>query len=98
LESFVATKKPDRAQPDSNEQSGSAGRNTRKENLGRDKDTGQDRYGQSGLGGKQSRETVGQKSYRQSGGPQSPKPDSNRGSGNAEDESEQSKERKPRPR
>ena len=85
----MANRKPDRVQPDSNEQSGSTGRRTDKKDLGKDKDTGQDRYGQSGLGGKTNRETAGQQSYRQTpSGNEQRKPDSNRGSGRAVDESE----------
>lgn len=86
----MANRKQDPAQPDSNEQSGSAGRRTDKKDLGKDKDTGQDRYGQSGLGGKVDRETNGQQRYREtgSGAGQRRKPGSNPGSGIAEDESE----------
>jgi hypothetical protein len=86
----VANRKPDPVQPDPNEQSGSTGRRTDKKDLGKDKDAGQDRYGQSGLGGVKSTETIGQRSYRESksGAEQPGKPDSNRGSGRAEDESE----------
>ena len=85
----MANRKPDPVQPDSNEQSGSTGRHTDKKDLGKDKDTGQDRYGQSGLGGKENRETIGQQRYRQAkSGSEQPTPDSNRGSGRAVDESE----------
>ena len=90
----MANRKPDRVQPDSNEQSGSTGRHTDKKDLGKDKDAGQDRYGQSGLGGKENRETIGQQRYRQTpsgqtrSGTEQPTPDSNRGSGRAVDESE----------
>ncbi|HEU5134332.1 MAG TPA: hypothetical protein VFU13_04235 [Steroidobacteraceae bacterium] len=85
----MANRKPDSVQPDSNEQSGSTGRRTDAKNLGKDKDTGQDRYGQSGLGGRVNRETAGQRRYKQtpSGSEQVP-PESNRGSGRAADESE----------
>ena len=96
LESLVATRKHDTVQPDSNDQSGSTGRRTDKEDLGKDKDAGQDRYGQTGLGGKGNRETIGQQSYRKSGGQQKSTPDSNRGSGSGEDESEQ-RQTKPKP-
>lgn len=86
----MANRKQDPVQPESNEQSGSTGRRTDKKDLGKDKDTGQDRYGQSGLGGTENRETDGQRSYRktESGGEQARAPDSNTGSGRAEDESE----------
>lgn len=69
-------------QPDSNDQSGSTGRRTGTHEDGR-KDTGQDKYGQSGLGGNRHRETSGQTRYRQSGpdGGQQSDPDSNEGSG-----------------
>jgi hypothetical protein len=40
-------------QPDSHEQSGSAGRRTGTGEAGQHKDSGQDRYGQSGAGGTQ---------------------------------------------
>jgi len=86
----MATRKQD-DQPSSNDQSGSTGRRTDKKNLGRDRDTGQGRYGQSGLGGKVNRETMGQKRYKDSGGQPGSKSDSNDGSGNADDESEQGK-------
>ena len=86
----MATGKQD-DQPSSNDQSGSTGRRTDKKNLGRDKDTGQGHYGQSGLGGKVNRETIGQKHYKESGAQPGPKTDSNKGSGNAPDESEQGK-------
>jgi hypothetical protein len=91
-ELLVPTRKhTEPVQPDSNDQSGSTGRRTDKKHLGKDKDAGQDRYGQSGMGGKQNRETIGQQSYRKSasGKEQVPNPDSNAGSGRAEDESEQ---------
>jgi hypothetical protein len=91
LENPVANRKHESVQPNSNDQSGSTGRPTDKKDLGKDKDTGQDRYGQSGLGGKVNRETIGQQKYRETGGQQKPTPDSNRGSGRAEDESEQGK-------
>jgi hypothetical protein len=91
LESPVANKKPEPAQPNSNDQSGSTGRPTEKKDLGKDKDAGQDRYGQTNLGGNQHRETQGQKDYKESGGQPGSKTDSNRGSGNAADESEKGK-------
>jgi len=70
-------------QPDSNDQSGSTGRRTDTHENGRATNTGQDRYGQSGFGGKQGRETNGQSRYRQSGpdGGQQVDPESNEGSG-----------------
>jgi hypothetical protein len=87
----VANTKPDRAQPDSNDQSGSTGRRTEKKDLGKDKDAAQDRYGQTNVGGGTHRETEGQKDYKESGSQPGPKTDSNRGSGTAPDESEQGK-------
>jgi hypothetical protein len=74
-------------QPDSNEQSGSTGRRTAKGDLEQGKDTGQDRYGQSGLGGKgRAAETNGQASYRQQ---PSGDHESNRGSGRVDHEAEE---------
>lgn len=89
----MATRKQD--QPPSNEQSGSTGRYTGADKLDQSKNTGQDRYGQSGLGGKVDSETIGQRKYKKgkSGGEQSPPEPSNRGSGTADDESE--KKRRP---
>ena len=74
--------RPKPAQPNSDEQSGSAGRRTDTHEDGRTKDTGQDRYGQSGFGGKEGRETMGQSQYRRSnpGGQEAPR-ESNSGSG-----------------
>jgi hypothetical protein len=84
LESFVAERKkqapsghPPTAQPDSTEQSGSAGRNTDAAAITQKKDTGQDRYGQSGLGHKAPRESG-------SDGAKNGSVDSNRGSGRAD--------------
>jgi hypothetical protein len=76
-------------QPASEDQSGSAGRRTDENDRGHDKDTGQGRYGQSGLGGKQERETQGQARYRRSGpdGSEQADSESNRGSGRADRES-----------
>jgi len=70
-------------QPDSNEQSGSGGRRTETRDNERSKDTGQDRYGQSGFGGKKGHETIGQARYRRSGpeGGEQADPESNQGSG-----------------
>ena len=78
------------AQPSSNEQSGSAGRRSDLTDASRGQDTGQGRYGQSGLGGRQHRETDGQARYRRSGpeGGALPDPDSNPGSGSADREAE----------
>ena len=75
-------------QPSSDEQSGSTGRRTDVKDTGRSKDSGQDRYGQSGLGATHDRETEGQTKYRESGGVGKPKSknDSNRGSGSADEE------------
>lgn len=77
-------------QPASNEQSGSTGRHTGAENLDPGKNTGQDRYGQTGLGGKVDAETIGQQDYKNStSGSEQRRPEpSNRGSGLAHDESE----------
>ena len=80
----MAPKKSTPSQPGSNEQSGSAGRRTDTAGRGLGKSSGQDRYGQSGLGGK-GRETAGQAKYRKSeadGDPGSRRK-SNRGSGRA---------------
>jgi hypothetical protein len=90
---FMATRTQD-DQPSSNDQSGSTGRRTEKKDLGREKDTGQDRYGQTGLGGKVHRETIGQKDYKNSGTRTPDDTDSNRGSGTDEDESERGKEKR----
>lgn len=76
------------AQPSSNDQSGSAGRRAPEADTSRSKDTGQDRYGQSGLGGQQNPETDGQKKYRRSGpdGSETSNQDSNEGSGRVDRE------------
>ena len=86
----MATRKEHAVQPDTNEQSGSTGRRTAKKDLAKDKDTGQDHYGQSGVGGsKSSGETAGQRKYRKSeSGSESNPPASNPGSGTGPDESE----------
>lgn len=78
------------SQPSSDEQSGSAGRRTDVKDSGRSKDSGQDRYGQSGVGGEHDHETQGQTKYRESGADGKPKGehDSNRGSGRADREVE----------
>jgi len=70
-------------QPNSNDQSGSTGRRTDTHENGRKTDTGQDKYGQSGFGGKQGSETSGQSRYRKSGpdGGDQADPESNEGSG-----------------
>jgi hypothetical protein len=54
-------------QPDPAEQSGSTGRPTGDGTARQGKDSGQGRYGQSGLGGSKDSETAGQASYRRSG-------------------------------
>jgi len=74
---------PEPAQPTSDEQSGSTGRRTDARDDGRAKDSGQDRYGQSGFGGQEDSETMGQSRYRQSGpdGAQDVVSKSNTGSG-----------------
>jgi hypothetical protein len=78
-------------QPDSHEQSGSAGRPTGDGKSDAGKDTGQDRYGQTGLGGSRSAETDGQARYRSSGAgvDAEAKSRSNPGSGRAEHEAEE---------
>jgi hypothetical protein len=75
-------------QPPSNDESGSTGRNTTPENLGRDKDSGQERYGQSGHGGETDIETVGKPGNRRSSpdGEGGSKTESNEGSGLVEHE------------
>jgi hypothetical protein len=75
--------RPEPAQPNSDEQSGSTGRRTNTGELGPTADTGQGRYGQSGFGGKEGRETMGQSRYRQSGpdGGKEADSESNQGSG-----------------
>jgi hypothetical protein len=78
-------------QPDSNEQSGSTGRRTAEKDLAKDKDSGQDRYGQSGAGGRKGPgETDGQNKYRKtpSGSEHRNPPPSNPGSGSGPDETE----------
>jgi hypothetical protein len=79
------------AQPSSSEQSGSAGRRTDVTGESRGKDTGQGRYGQSGLGGKRGHETQGQASYRRSGpdGGRQSDPRSNPGSGRPDRDSQE---------
>jgi hypothetical protein len=79
-------------QPPSHEQSGSTGRATGSGDPAEDgQDSGQGRYGQSGLGGRQSHETMGEKDYRESDadGDASTKSRSNTGSGTAEHETEE---------
>ena len=84
------------AQPTSTEQSGSAGRKTGDGSNADGKDSGQGRYGQSGLGGKPDREAAGQTRYQQSGpdGADQSKLKSNRGSGRPESEAEELEQRK----
>jgi hypothetical protein len=79
---------PDPRQPDSNEQSGSTGRNTDADKIAPDKDTGQDQYGQTGFGGVSGHETIGQANYRKSGSAavEGRKSASNEGSGRADRE------------
>lgn len=69
---------PEPAQPSAGEQSGSVGRRTDRVDTG--KDTGQGRYGQSGLGGQGSSETEGEADYRKSApdGGQQPSPEGTR--------------------
>ena len=85
--------RPEPARPSSDEQSGSAGRPTVDGKGEQGKDTGQDRYGQSGFGGKQVDETIGQANYRRSGpeGGQIDNPRSNHGSGRADRDSQDSR-------
>ena len=84
------------AQPTPTEQSGSAGRQTGDGTGADGKDSGQGRYGQSGLGGKQNRETAGQTRYQRSGpdGSEQSKVKSNRGSGRPESEAQELEQRK----
>lgn len=82
-------------QPGTREQSGSAGRNTPADAVQQKKDTGQGRYGQSGLGGTQPAPTDGQEHYERSdrnGDPRT-KSRSNAGSGHAE--ADESKKKNP---
>ena len=79
------------AQPSSSDQSGSAGRPTEGAQHSQGKDSGQNRYGQTGFVGGEPRETMGQWKYRDSdkqGTPDS-KSQSNRGSGRADAESQE---------
>lgn len=78
------------SQPSANDQSGSTGRPTGGPETGPGKDTAQDRYGQSGCGGKQDAETMGQASYRDSdkGLGAAGKSHSNHGSGRSDQEPE----------
>lgn len=83
---MVKPKTPETPQPDSHEQSGSTGRRAADDKQPKGADTGQNRYGQSGLAGSESRETEGQEKYRESaheGDPES-KGSSNPGSGRHE--------------
>ncbi len=75
-------------QPDSNEQSGSTGRNTDADKLDQGKDTGQDRYGQSGYAGPANDAPIAKSSYRKTGPGSSRdrKAKSNRGSGRVDHE------------
>ncbi len=82
-------------QPDTPAQSGSAGRKTPAGNEPHGADTGQNRYGQNDAA-KPSKETDGQKKYRESArdGDPASRTDSNPGSGHAnEDESKQRQDR-----
>jgi hypothetical protein len=78
-------------QTDSNEQSGSTGRHTGVDEIAQGKDTGQDRYGQSGCGGNDDTETIGQAAYRKSGSDseQERRSENNDGSGRADHEVEE---------
>lgn len=74
-------------QPSTEEQSGSAGRRTTNPGgqNGQGKDTGQGRYGQSGLGGEHDTGTAGETSYQDSpDGSDQPVPKSNQGSGRSD--------------
>lgn len=101
MESFVAHRQSkdgsktevasEPAQPSSSDQSGSAGRSTESAKHSQGKDSGQNRYGQSGFVGGEPRETMGQWKYRDSekqGTPDS-KSQSNRGSGRADAETQE---------
>jgi hypothetical protein len=77
---------PKPPQPGTHEQSGSTGRNAPEGKKPQGADTGQGRYGQSGIADGQPRETDGQAQYKKSehaGDPHS-KHRSNRGSGRAD--------------
>jgi hypothetical protein len=77
---------PKPVQPGTHDQSGSTGRNAADGNTPPGADTGQGRYGQSGLAGSRRHETEGESRYRNSekeGDPRS-KHRSNPGSGRAE--------------
>ena len=82
-------------QPDSHEQSGSAGRPSGRADMDQRKDTGQDRYGQTGLGGTVECETAGQARYRRSGvdGDPGSRNESNPGSGRADHDPENNVQR-----
>lgn len=60
------TDEPKPSQPSPDEQSGSTGRPTAVPDGGSNRDSGQNRYGQSGGSGKPDRETQGQAKYRES--------------------------------
>lgn len=62
---MVTRKRSKPKQPNAAEQSGSTGRRAA-DGPQRDKDSGQDRYGQSGFAGRET-ETEGQARYRRSG-------------------------------
>jgi hypothetical protein len=76
-------------QPSPDEQSGSAGRNTETDKLDQGKDTGQDRYGQSGVAGKAVQETPGQANYAENGCERETEGESNQGSGRTDHESDE---------
>lgn len=82
---------PRPVQPDAHEQSGSTGRHSGDGPSGVGKDTGQDRYGQNGVGGGKGAETAGQASYRESDDTADPdsRSRSNPGSGRADHEDEE---------
>jgi hypothetical protein len=77
-------------QPDPDDQSGSTGRPTTGDKGRQGQDTGQDRYGQTGLGGTQEHETEGQARYRRSGveGDDSERTGSTPGSGSSKQPAE----------
>ena len=83
-----ASTRDEPVQPDPVEQSGSTGRPTGDGTARQGIDTGQGRYGQSGLGGAKDSETAGQASYRRSGvdADKESKHTSNPGSGRVEHE------------
>jgi hypothetical protein len=89
---------PKTKQPASNDQSGSTGRQSPDAKTPTGKDTGQDRYGQSGVAGPPV-ETDGQTRYRNSANKGDPasKRDSNQGSGRGDADETRKKQKHPIP-